>query len=176
MSKPEPASSETLIFKIQINLNLILLELWSTRPQFQPSINHPKPRIKQFNISALVIWGEWGYRRSTGSTQGPSIPQSKVIFGRFCQLLAMNANKMATRTSNRLQERVWDSPTKGLLWSVRHTKILKLCHKLTVLLLHCFLLELFHYFRGQQVQDLSALGDVEWGAGDQHLQTLLHTE
>jgi len=50
------------------------------------------------------------------STQGPSIPQSKVIFGRFRQLLAINAHKMALKTRKRLQERAWDTPTQGLLW------------------------------------------------------------
>ena len=28
----------------------------------------------------------------------------------------MNAHKMAPRTSKRLQERAWDTPTKGLMW------------------------------------------------------------
>ena len=50
------------------------------------------------------------------STQGPWYPQSKVIFGRFPQLLAINAYKMAPSTGQWLQERVWDAPTKGLLW------------------------------------------------------------
>ena len=39
----------------------------------------------------------------------PFEPQSKVIFGRFRQLLAINAHKMAPRTSKRLQERAWDA-------------------------------------------------------------------
>ena len=42
--------------------------------------------------------------------------QSKVIFGRFCQLLAIDAHKMAPSTGQWLQVRVWDTPTKGLLW------------------------------------------------------------
>ena len=46
----------------------------------------------------------------------PFEPQSKVKFQRFCQLSAVNAPKMAPRTSKRLQERAWDNPTKGLLW------------------------------------------------------------
>ncbi len=50
------------------------------------------------------------------STQGPSNPQSKVIFGRFRQLFEMNAHKMAPSTGQWLQVRVWDTPTKGLLW------------------------------------------------------------
>ena len=52
----------------------------------------------------------------TGTMQGPWYPQSKVIFGRFRQLLAMNAHKMAPSTGQWLQVRVWDAPTKGLLW------------------------------------------------------------
>ena len=51
-------------------------------------------------------------------TQCPSMPQSKVIFGRFRQLLAINAHKMAPRTGKRLQERTWDTLTKGLLWII----------------------------------------------------------
>jgi hypothetical protein len=47
-------------------------------------------------------------------TQGPS--KSKVIFGRFRQLLAINAHEMAPRTTQWLQERHCDTPTKGLLW------------------------------------------------------------
>ena len=50
------------------------------------------------------------------STQGPWYPQSKVIFGRYRQLLAINAHKMAPSTGRWLQERVWDAPTKGLQW------------------------------------------------------------
>ena len=49
------------------------------------------------------------------TTQGPSNPQSKVIFGRFRQLSAINAHKMAPRTDIRLQERARDAPMKGLL-------------------------------------------------------------
>ena len=43
------------------------------------------------------------------STQGPSNPQSKVIFRRFRQLLTIDPTKW-------LQDRTWDAPTKGLLW------------------------------------------------------------
>ena len=50
------------------------------------------------------------------ATQGPSNPQSKVIFGRFRQLLVINAHEMAPRTRRWLQERGRDTPTKGLLW------------------------------------------------------------
>jgi hypothetical protein len=46
----------------------------------------------------------------------PFEPQSKVIFRRFRQLLAINAHKMAPSTGQWLQVRVWDTPTKGLLW------------------------------------------------------------
>jgi len=42
---------------------------------------------------------------------------SKSIFKRPCQFLAINAYTLAPRTSKRLQERAWDTPTKGLLWS-----------------------------------------------------------
>ena len=54
--------------------------------------------------------------RGEGSTQGPSYPQSKVHFGRFRQLLAINAHEMAPRTRRWLQERGRDTHTKGLLW------------------------------------------------------------
>ena len=40
----------------------------------------------------------------------------KSIFKRPCQFLAMNAHKMAPRTTQWLQERRWDAPTKGLAW------------------------------------------------------------
>jgi hypothetical protein len=53
-------------------------------------------------------------------TQGPSHPQSKVIFGRFCQLLAINTHKMAPRPPQGLQDRPWDTATKGLLWFDPH--------------------------------------------------------
>ena len=56
--------------------------------------------------------------RAAGSTQGPSNPQSKIIFGRFRQLLAINASKMAPRPPPGLQDRSWDAPTKCLLWVV----------------------------------------------------------
>ena len=42
---------------------------------------------------------------------------------------------MAPRTSKRLQERAWDDPTKGLLWSPPG-----LAHTLALLLLLLFLL------------------------------------
>ena len=41
---------------------------------------------------------------------------SKSIIQRPCQFLAINAHKMAPRTSKGLQERAWDAPTKGHLW------------------------------------------------------------
>ena len=41
---------------------------------------------------------------------------SKSFFERPCQFLTINAHKMAPRTSKRLKERAWDTPTKGLLW------------------------------------------------------------
>ena len=53
------------------------------------------------------------------TTQGPSNPQSKVIFGRFHQLLAINAHEMAPKPSpnpKTVLEVPWDTPTKGLLW------------------------------------------------------------
>ena len=53
----------------------------------------------------------------------PFEPQSKVIFGRFRQLLAINVHKMAPRTNQWLQERTWDTPTQGLLsvqGSIKH--------------------------------------------------------
>ena len=40
----------------------------------------------------------------------------KSIFKRPCQFLAINARKMAPRTTQWLQERPWNAPTKGLLW------------------------------------------------------------
>ena len=43
---------------------------------------------------------------------------SKSILQRPCQFLAINAHKMAPRTSKGLQERAWDAPTKGLLWNI----------------------------------------------------------
>ena len=41
---------------------------------------------------------------------------SKSSFQRRCQYLAINAHEMAPRTGQRLQERVWDTPTQGLLY------------------------------------------------------------
>ena len=43
----------------------------------------------------------------------------KSFFQRPCQFLVINAHKMAPRTNQRLQERTWNAPTKGLardLW------------------------------------------------------------
>ena len=41
----------------------------------------------------------------------------KSIFKRPCQFLAINAHKMAPRTTQWLQERPWNAPTKGLMWN-----------------------------------------------------------
>ena len=41
------------------------------------------------------------------------------LFKRPCQFLAINAHKMAPRTTQWLQERRWDAPTKGLTWRQR---------------------------------------------------------
>ena len=41
----------------------------------------------------------------------------KSIYKRTCQLLAINAHKMAARTTRWLQERQGDAPTKGLGWT-----------------------------------------------------------
>ena len=38
------------------------------------------------------------------------------VFERFRKLLAINAHKMAPRPPQWLQDRTWDTPTKGLLW------------------------------------------------------------
>ena len=43
----------------------------------------------------------------------------KSIYKRTCQLLAINAEKMAPRTTRWLQERQGDAPTKGLGWTAR---------------------------------------------------------
>ena len=51
--------------------------------------------------------------RSGDSPFGPSI---KSHFWKICQLLAINAHKMAPSTGQWLQVQVWDAPTKGLLW------------------------------------------------------------
>ena len=40
----------------------------------------------------------------------------KSISNRPCQFLAINAHKVAPRPHQRLQDRTWDAPTKGLLW------------------------------------------------------------
>ena len=48
-------------------------------------------------------------------TKGPLNPQSKVIFGRFVNFL-QQMPKMAPSTGQWLQVRVWDAPTKGLVW------------------------------------------------------------
>ena len=47
---------------------------------------------------------------------------SKSILKRPCQFLAINAHKMAPRTNQWIQERTWDTPTYGLLWTdmLRH--------------------------------------------------------
>ena len=67
-------------------------------------------------VSAKVMSLKHQHASVGVATQGPWYPQSKVIFGRFRQLLAINAYKMAPSTGQWLQERVWDAPTKGLLW------------------------------------------------------------
>ena len=40
----------------------------------------------------------------------------KYIYKRTCQVLAINAQEMAPRTTRWLQERQGDAPTKGLAW------------------------------------------------------------
>ena len=51
----------------------------------------------------------------------------KSSLNRVCQLLAIHAHEMAPRTSKRLQERAWDTHTKGLLWRIDEG--LSLMHK-----------------------------------------------
>ena len=71
----------------------------------------------------------WLFERPTQSRTSPSILKytkiprkalrgvsQKSIFKRPCQFWAINAHKMAPRTTQRLQERPWSAPTKGLLW------------------------------------------------------------
>ena len=48
----------------------------------------------------------------------------KSIYKRTRQLLAINAHRMAPRTTRWLQERQGDAPTKGLAWLARHAP----CH------------------------------------------------
>jgi hypothetical protein len=43
----------------------------------------------------------------------------KSISKRPCRFLAINTHKMDPRTSQGLQERAWDAPSKGLLWGRR---------------------------------------------------------
>ena len=64
--------------------------------------------------------------RDCPSHARPFEPQSEVIFGRFRQLLAINAHQMAPRTSKRLQEPAWNDPTKGLLRNTAGTHLPKL--------------------------------------------------
>ena len=56
------------------------------------------------------------------ATQGPSWEYIKVIFKRCCQLLTIKAYRMGARTSQGLQERAWDAPTKGLEWECGETE------------------------------------------------------
>ena len=50
------------------------------------------------------------------STPGPSNLNQKSNIT-ILSNLAINATKMAPKKSKRLQERAWDNPTNGLLWS-----------------------------------------------------------
>ena len=59
-----------------------------------------------------------GASNSWWSCRTPFEPSIKSHFWRICQLLAINAHKMAPRPHQRLQDRTWDAPTKGLLWQV----------------------------------------------------------
>ena len=45
--------------------------------------------------------------------------------GKFRQLLAINAHKMVPRPHQRLQDRTWDAPTKGLAWYIMSDEHLK---------------------------------------------------
>ena len=76
----------------------------------------------------VLRWERFGSTRRE-TTQGPSNPESKVMFGRFRQLLAINAHNMAPRTNQWLQEQTWDNPTKGLVWTeAREKRRLVRCH------------------------------------------------
>ena len=82
--------------------------------------NLPKLTLRYPHEGPWVEWsreGSWCSRKK-GDHPRPFVGVSqKSIFKRPCQVLAINAHKMAPRTSKRLQERAWDAPTKGLLWT-----------------------------------------------------------
>jgi hypothetical protein len=54
---------------------------------------------------------------ATSTTQGPSWGYLRVNFQQTLSILAINAHKMAQRTTQWLQERHWNAPTKGLAWT-----------------------------------------------------------
>ena len=75
-------------------------------------------------LSSVWSWG-CGFRGkdSVETEQGIAVPRNALGGGiqkpfdkRCCQLFAINAHKMAPRSSQGLQERAWDAPTKGLEW------------------------------------------------------------
>jgi len=78
-------------------------------------------------------------KHSSRSPGGSRVPRKalrggiqKSIIKRMCQLLAIDAHTIAPRTTQRLQERAWNAPAKGLLWSARlptlHIKVGMLSH------------------------------------------------
>ena len=72
----------------------------------------------QLTFLTLSAWEEGSDEsQSCKATQGPSWGYSKVNSLKIYQLLAINTREMAPRTNQWLQERTWDTPTKGLLWS-----------------------------------------------------------
>ena len=67
-------------------------------------------------MSEVPLCGD--LRQQDRATPGPSNLNQKSIFKTPRQFLAINAHTMAPRTTQWLQERRWNAPTKGLAWGV----------------------------------------------------------
>ena len=78
-----------------------------------PAEQQPQQEAFVCDHACLVI-----NRFSLGGTHPRSFVgvSQKSIFKRPCQVLAINAHKMAPIPHQRLQDRTWDTPTQGLLW------------------------------------------------------------
>ena len=75
-------------------------------------------------VAGNTVRGGYGLlgplRLDSPSIQGPSWGYLKSQFSRDLVIfLAINAHKMAPKTSQGLQKRAWNAPTKGLLWVAR---------------------------------------------------------
>ena len=104
----------------------------------------------------------------------------KSIFKRPCHFFAMNAPKMAPRTTQWFQDRPWETPTKGLAWYTaftyrpgcwphRHTHAHAHAHSLSLTHTHSLSLSLSHTHTHKAAWgDVTLTGHLRVGCGHPH--------